>query len=153
MNPDSAVSEAGSSEPARGAPGQAADAAGRAGRRPIVDWRLFRQHGTLTCPPGMAAGLAFGSIILAIAGFSGGIVSLGTAGLLVLGLAIGLAGRMRVRLMTAAILWAAHAALAAAVVAVGESGFAAISPALYVLLVIAAGQGGALVLSVAFYRR
>ncbi|MBA1148810.1 hypothetical protein H0Z60_17310 [Ectothiorhodospiraceae bacterium WFHF3C12] len=96
--------------------------------------------------------MAFGSVILAVAGFSGGIVTLGTAGLVMLGLAIGFTGRLRARLLLGLVLWAAHAALAAASVLVGENGVTAILPAVYVVLAVAAGQGFALIPSVLLHR-
>lgn len=99
-----------------------------------------RQTRPASLPAGVAAGLAIGGLILAVAGFSGGLVSVGSAGLAAVGLAAGCSGGVCSRVLVAFLLWATGTAMVGLSMALGEHGFSALMPAFFSVTMVALGQ-------------
>ncbi|MDN3521128.1 hypothetical protein [Halomonas ramblicola] len=99
-----------------------------------------RHDAPVSWPPHIAATVAFGGLYLGVAGFSGGLVPVGAAGLLVIGLALGFIGGLGKRILVAIALWSAVTALATISARFGEVGFVVIAPVIFCLLIVALGQ-------------
>lgn len=99
-----------------------------------------RRDAPVSWPPHIAAALAFGGLYLGVAGFSAGLMPVGVAGLLVIGLALGFIGGLGKRILVAIALWGAVTALSAISATFGEVGFVVIAPVIFCLLFVALGQ-------------
>ncbi len=91
-------------------------------------------------PPEFAAGGALAGTMLLMVGFLAGSLSVGVAGLTVIGLAAGLHGSVRHRLLVAAAVWAVATALAVAGTLFGPQVFEIAAPVVFGLLFVALGQ-------------
>ncbi len=84
--------------------------------------------------------MGIGGIITAIAGVSGGLLSVGVAGLAVAGLALGLSGPVRARVGIAVSIWVVVAALAWGGAGTGPTGLVVVVPGIFTLMSLAMGQ-------------
>ncbi len=102
--------------------------------------RQSGMKGPVSCPPGVAAGMGIGGVITAIAGVSGGLLSVGVAGLVVAGVALGLSGPVRARIGVATGIWLAVATLAWGGAETGTTGLVVVVPGIFTLMSLAVGQ-------------
>lgn len=109
---------------------------------PTPEWAL------LDWSPGLAAGVALGGAMIAVAGFTGGTVSIGAAGLLALGVAVGMVGTLRRRLVVAAMTWVGDTALAVGSGLAVDALDVLFFPMMIAVTVFGLGQAAAIVASI-----
>ncbi|MEX0729950.1 MAG: hypothetical protein WED00_04015 [Aquisalimonadaceae bacterium] len=103
--------------------------------------RLRVQDEAVAWPPHISVPVAFCGLYMGVAGFSGGFVSVGAAGMVAIGIALGFTGNLSARILVAMVLWATITGLTSISAGFGAVGFYVIVPAIFCLLFVALGQG------------
>ncbi len=107
----------------------------------------------LRLPVEYAGGLAIAGMAFAMLSLGLGWLPLGVAGLAMMGLASGLVGGFRYRVVLALLLWLAATCLTLISAQLGEAGFTLVGPAVLCLVFFAAGQCLGLLTGVLFRRQ
>lgn len=107
----------------------------------------------LALPAAVAGGLALLGLVFGMLSLGIGWLPLGVTGVVLMGLAAGLVGGLRHRLLIAVGLWVFATALTGASAALGSAGFTLIGPVLLTLIVFATGQFTGLLAGVLVRRR
>lgn len=91
-------------------------------------------------PPEYAGGLAIAGMAFAMLSLGLGWLPLGVAGLVMMGLALGLVGGLRHRIVAALLLWLTAAGLTLISAQLGKAGFTLVGPVVLCLVFFATGH-------------